>query len=103
MAMTLDGIRAGLGLVACSSASSGGGGAHSFFCMSGSPVTCCKPPCSLTTPTRNAPPPSLRRQCAQIVSAMDAELERYHKSNAGLDLAIQVRWWRLIGGGGLGS
>ncbi|KAI8472173.1 MAG: hypothetical protein J3K34DRAFT_519934 [Monoraphidium minutum] len=25
----------------------------------------------------------------QIVSAMDAELERYHKSNAGLDLAIQ--------------
>lgn len=26
----------------------------------------------------------------QIVSAMDAELERYHKSNAGLDLAIQV-------------
>jgi hypothetical protein len=31
------------------------------------------------------------RIAPQIVSAMDAELERYHKSNAGLDLAIQAR------------
>lgn len=28
----------------------------------------------------------------ETIRAMDAELERYHKSNAGLDLTIQVRW-----------
>jgi hypothetical protein len=27
----------------------------------------------------------------ETIRAMDAELERYHKSNAGLDLTIQVR------------
>jgi hypothetical protein len=27
----------------------------------------------------------------ETIRAMDAELERYHRSNAGLDLTIQVR------------
>jgi hypothetical protein len=29
----------------------------------------------------------------ETIRAMDSELERYHKSNAGLDLTIQVRGW----------
>jgi hypothetical protein len=30
----------------------------------------------------------------ETIRAMDAELERYHKSNAGLDLTIQV--WKYL-------
>lgn len=49
------------------------------------PNPCPSSPTPAPTHSRTAPAP------AQIVSAMDSELERYHKSNAGLDLAIQVR------------